>query len=181
MIDVDMDEVGKVEYENYKILFLGFQNSGKSTVHNIIFNDARDKYKKNEYTLDINLADRIEIWDLPGAEWLRRHWKSLYFDTNGIIWIIDLSKDDHVIMFKWMKKAASHEDLKNTIWLVLLHKRDTCTQEKVDLIRNEVPKALPGKVHKLYVTSLTRRKRIKKAYNWLITEIVKADMKSAKK
>lgn len=172
-----INEVRNIGSRIYKILLLGFQNSGKSTVYNILFNDDIENYMKTKHTLDFNISDKIEIWDLPGAEWLRRHWTSLYFDTKGIIWVIDLSKEDHVMMFKWMKKAAAHDDLKNTIWLVLLHKRDTCTPEKVELIKNEIPKALPGKVYKAYVTSSIRRKRIKKAFYWLVTEIVKSENK----
>ena len=111
-----------------RILMLGLDAAGKTTilyklklgevvssVPTIGFNVETVEYKNIKFT----------AWDVGGADKIRCLWKKCTHNTQGLIFVVDISDKERVdIAREEMQKMLEEEELKDSILLVLANKQD---------------------------------------------------------
>ena len=77
---------------NFKIIILGIQNAGKTT---ILYRLSIGQLVKTTPTIGSNVEEisynniKFQAWDLGGQESMRSVWDLYYMNTDGIIYVID--------------------------------------------------------------------------------------------
>ncbi|CDJ58984.1 ADP-ribosylation factor domain-containing protein, putative [Eimeria maxima] len=62
-----------------RVLILGLDNAGKTTILSIGFNVETVKYKNIEF----------QVWDLGGQTSIRPYWRCYYLNTQALIYVVD--------------------------------------------------------------------------------------------
>lgn len=117
------------EFGEAKILFIGLDNSGKTTIYKRMLGEDESDIKptggfftkKMNYNEDLTL----ELTDIGGSEKVRNFWKNYYRNMDGVIYVVDAadqSKFDQssTVLFKVMEDAK----LKGIPFMILAHKQD---------------------------------------------------------
>ena len=79
-------------HKNAKILFLGLDNAGKTTVVKKFNGEDVDTIAP---TLGFNIKTleyrgfKLNIWDVGGQKSLRSYWRNYFESTDGLIWVVD--------------------------------------------------------------------------------------------
>lgn len=124
---------------NFKVIILGIQNAGKTT---ILYRLSIGQLIKTTPTIGSNVEEikynnvKIQAWDLGGQESTRSVWDVYYLNTDAVIYVID-SKDDSFEESKsQFYKLLSNEMLKNAIILIFANKQDlTGAKEANEIIQ----------------------------------------------
>ena len=123
----------------YNILFLGIENSGKTT----ILEQLRHIYLNTKHVQDLNITNTIGLnlaqidikpnnhlifWDVGGEKSLRVLWKNYYKDTYAIIYVINyndlLANNKHrlsQIKYELNQILNNQDDLKYTPILLYIN------------------------------------------------------------
>lgn len=88
----------KLKEQEIRCLILGLDNSGKSTVVNLLLppKQRKDKitptvgFQIQSIPLD-NLGKHVSLWDIGGQTTLRPFWDNYFDKTDILIWCIDVS------------------------------------------------------------------------------------------
>ena len=84
---------------NFKIIILGIQNAGKTT---ILYRLSIGQLVKTTPTIGSNVEEisynniKFQAWDLGGQESMRSVWDLYYMNTDGIIYVIDSNDTDTI-------------------------------------------------------------------------------------
>ena len=123
---------------NFKILILGIQNAGKTT---ILYRLSIGQHIKTSPTIGSNCEEiafnnlKFQAWDLGGQESIRGVWDVYYLNTDGIIYVIDSNDADNFDESKTQfYKVLENDSLKNVPVLVFANKQDLTTAKKLDEI-----------------------------------------------
>jgi ADP-ribosylation factor protein 1 len=121
--------------KNYRILILGLDNAGKttimykfkfgeiiSTIPTIGFNVETIKYKNIEFSM----------WDVGGQEKIRPLWRYYFQNTDALIYVVDSSdsermNDPHKYQYNAsyeLQRLLQEDELRNSILLVYANKQD---------------------------------------------------------
>ena len=112
---------------NFKIIILGIQNAGKTT---ILYRLSIGQLVKTTPTIGSNVEEisynnvKLQAWDLGGQESTRSIWNVYYANTDAVIYVIDThdeSYDDRKTQFY---KLLENETLKNAVILIYANKQD---------------------------------------------------------
>jgi ADP-ribosylation factor-like protein 5B len=122
--------------DNFKIVILGLQNAGKTT---ILYRLSLGQVVTTQPTIGSNVEEilhnnvKFQAWDLGGQESMRSVWDVYYINTDGIIFVIDSSDLDNYEESKIeFHKLMQNEDLKSTTILIFANKQDLDTAKPVD-------------------------------------------------
>jgi len=78
-----------------RLLFLGLDNSGKSTILKRLLGSADWDSLSPTLGFDIQSLQfagyTLNIWDIGGQKTLRPYWKNYFERTDGLIWVVDSS------------------------------------------------------------------------------------------
>lgn len=120
---------------NFKILILGIQNAGKTT---ILYRLSIGQLVKTTPTIGSNVEEisynniKFQAWDLGGQESMRTMWDIYYMNTDGIIYVIDSNDIDNLEESKnQFYKLLQNDTLKNAVILIFANKQDIMTSKKV--------------------------------------------------
>mmetsp|Transcript_6157 Transcript_6157/g.5758 ORF Transcript_6157/g.5758 Transcript_6157/m.5758 type:complete len:95 (+) Transcript_6157:12-296(+) len=86
------DKLFRKEDNNFKILILGLDRAGKTTILEKIQGKMEGEpvptigYNHQKVVMR-NVS--LDVWDLSGQETMRKIWKHYFVDTGGIIFVID--------------------------------------------------------------------------------------------
>ncbi|EGC36315.1 hypothetical protein DICPUDRAFT_87458 [Dictyostelium purpureum] len=111
-----------------RLLMLGLDGAGKttllyrlkigeeiSTVPTIGFNVESIKYKNVMMT----------VWDIGGQTKIRDLWKHYFYNTNGLVFLIDSNDRERLGEVKeTMDYLRTHEELKKVPFLIMANKQD---------------------------------------------------------
>ncbi|KAI6656872.1 ADP-ribosylation factor 1-like [Oopsacas minuta] len=126
-----------------KILFLGLEDSGKTTLlYNKIMNGNITTVATDSHNIEI--LPPIEglsmaVWDLGGHKSIRRRWEDHFDGTDGIIFVVDSANQRRFIEVKdELFKLFDNDVLNGVPICVIAHKQDLPDAESpndlVDLI-----------------------------------------------
>lgn len=76
-----------------RLLFLGLDNSGKSTILKRLLHDPSWDSLSPTLGFDIQSLQfshyTLNLWDIGGQKVLRPYWKNYFERTDGLIWVVD--------------------------------------------------------------------------------------------
>ena len=113
---------------NFKIIILGMQNAGKTT---ILYRLSLGQLVKTTPTIGSNVEEltynnvKFQAWDLGGQESTRSVWDVYYMNTDAIVYVIDSIDDEYYEESKiQFHKMLSNPALKNATILIFANKQD---------------------------------------------------------
>ena len=114
------------EGHDKKILFLGLDNAGKTT---ILFKIKDDEFKDTVPTVGLNVEQvsykdmTLTLWDVGGQA--RKLWKHYYDKVDGVIMVIDSADIDRMKIVKdELSKIVVEPGLETVPILILANKQD---------------------------------------------------------
>jgi small GTP-binding protein len=123
---------------NFKIIILGMQNAGKTT---ILYRLSLGQFVKTTPTIGSNVEEltynnvKIQAWDLGGQESTRSVWDVYYMNTDGVVFVVDSQEDEYFEESKAeFYKLLKHPSLRNAVILIFANKQDLPGAKKVDKI-----------------------------------------------
>ena len=124
---------------NFKIIILGIQNAGKTT---ILYRLSIGQLVKTTPTIGSNVEEisynnvKLQAWDLGGQESARSMWNIYYANTDAVIYVIDTHDDTYDDSKAQFYKLLENETLKNAVILIYANKQDLPGAKNVsDIIR----------------------------------------------
>jgi small GTP-binding protein len=113
---------------NFKIIILGMQNAGKTT---ILYRLSLGQLVKTTPTIGSNVEEltynnvKFQAWDLGGQESTRSVWDVYYMNTDAIVYVIDSIDDEYYEESKiQFHKMLTNPALKNATILIFANKQD---------------------------------------------------------
>ena len=112
---------------NFKIIILGIQNAGKTT---ILYRLSIGQLVKTTPTIGSNVEEisynnvKLQAWDLGGQESTRSIWNVYYANTDGIIYVIDTHEESYDDSKTQFYKLLENDALKNAVILIYANKQD---------------------------------------------------------
>ena len=113
---------------NFKIIILGMQNAGKTT---ILYRLSLGQLVKTTPTIGSNVEEltynnvKFQAWDLGGQESTRSVWDVYYMNTDAIVYVIDSMDDEYYEESKiQFHKMLNNPALKNATILIFANKQD---------------------------------------------------------
>ena len=111
----------------FKIILLGIQNAGKTT---ILYRLSIGQLVKTTPTIGSNVEEisynniKLQAWDLGGQESSRSMWDVYFTNTDAIIYVIDTSDETYDDSKTQFYKLLKNDTLKNAIILIYANKQD---------------------------------------------------------
>ena len=113
---------------NFKIIILGMQNAGKTT---ILYRLSLGQLVKTTPTIGSNVEEltynnvKFQAWDLGGQESTRSVWDVYYMNTDAIVYVIDSIDEEYYEESKTQfHKMLNNPALKNATILIFANKQD---------------------------------------------------------
>jgi small GTP-binding protein len=121
---------------NFKIIILGMQNAGKTT---ILYRLSLGTLVKTTPTIGSNVEEltynnvKFQAWDLGGQESTRSVWDVYYMNTDAIVYVIDSQDDEYFEESKsQFHKLLKHPTLKNATILIFANKQDLTRAKNIN-------------------------------------------------
>ena len=121
-----MKDAAKDEDNNKKVLFLGLDNAGKST---LMFQLKDNAFKDTVPTVGLNVEQikyrgmNFTLWDVSGQA--TRLWKHYFDKINAIIFVVDSADTERMArVSEELHKVINDQDLEGAPILVLANKQD---------------------------------------------------------
>jgi small GTP-binding protein len=169
-----------------KILILGQEKSGKTTIFSIINQKYNNKPKKlmdeskvqdeknsqNKKMVDksigfnVDLIKDIVVWDLSGNKTMSKFWSCYFDNVDGVIWVLDAFKTDNTIL-DLMHDFLSSISLEKVKILVFIHKSDSVDEEVTVNLTEKVESMFTNRKIKITSTSVTNPQFIYEGFDWL--------------
>merc|ERR1740130_1130396 len=98
-----------------RILMVGLDAAGKTTIPTIGFNVETVEYKNISFTM----------WDVGGQDKIRRLWRHYYQGTNGLIFVVDSNDRERTEDAREeLHKMLNEEEMREAVVLVFANKQD---------------------------------------------------------
>ncbi|KAG8267646.1 ADP-ribosylation factor 2-like [Homalodisca vitripennis] len=116
------------ERKNMKLLMLGLDAAGKSTIlYNLKLGEVVSTTPTvgfNVETLDYNNV-AFTVWDIGGQEKIRHLWRFYFDNVEGIIFVVDCNDLDRLPdVAKELKTVLEEPQLQHAVLLVFANKQD---------------------------------------------------------
>lgn len=159
------------EHTYAKVLFLGLEDSGKTTLlYHKQFNRNITTVTTEEQNIEI--LQPIEgvsfvVWDMGGQKSLRRRWEDQYIDTDGIVFVVDSTDPRKFPEVKdELFKIFENEDLNGIPICVLAHKQDLPEAEEPNTLVDMIGlREVVSHEWRVYGTSIVTGTGIDTAFN----------------
>ncbi len=82
-----------------KLLVLGLDNAGKTTLLKLLSSEAPNKTEPTQgFNVKTLIRDqfKLNVWDIGGQKQIRKYWENYYDNTDGLIFVVDSSDDNRI-------------------------------------------------------------------------------------
>ncbi|MEW5298085.1 MAG: hypothetical protein WDW38_003626 [Sanguina aurantia] len=128
--------------KNAKILFLGLDNAGKTTLMHMLKDDRVVQHSPTQYPTseELQLAGiNFKAFDLGGHEIARRVWKDYYAKVDAIVYLIDANDRERFPEAKRELDALLSDDTLGSVpFLILGNKIDISSSASEVELRNSL-------------------------------------------
>ena len=120
---------------NFKIILLGIQNAGKTT---ILYRLSLGQLVKTTPTIGSNVEEisynnvKFQAWDLGGQESTRSVWDVYFINADAIIYVVDSHDENYDDSKNQFYKLLKNEQLKEAVILIFANKQDLPGAKSVD-------------------------------------------------
>ena len=124
---------------NFKIIILGIQNAGKTT---ILYRLSLGQLIKTTPTIGSNVEEisynnvKFQAWDLGGQESTRSVWDVYFINADAIIYVIDSHDENYDESKNQFYKLLKNETLKDAVILIFANKQDLLGSKNINEIIN---------------------------------------------
>lgn len=136
-----------------RVLLLGLDNSGKSSIVARILNEDLDSVQPTLgfQIRTINLRGvNLNIWDVGGQKSLRPFWHNYFESTDFLIWVVDGADLDRLESCKLMLSEVLHLDDKfeHCGVLIFINKSDCFSDLSLEFVEQKLDLHLYSQDHK---------------------------------
>ncbi|GAK61993.1 GTP-binding protein [Moesziomyces antarcticus] len=121
----------KLRSHEFRFLFLGLDNAGKTTILKKLQNKPQDEIEAISPTLGFSIQTfqygtyHLNVWDIGGQKSLRPYWKNYFEKTDAIIWVVDSSDTARLTDCKLeLDNLLKEERLHGATILIFANKQD---------------------------------------------------------
>ena len=171
-------------HKNAKILFLGLDNAGKTTLLNMLKVNRAQVYTPTlmPNTDELVMGNiKLKVFDLGGHETARRLWRDYFASVDAVVYIVDaVDRDRLPEAQKELNAMLAEEDLAGVPILILGNKIDlplAASEEELGYAlglpytygKNNGPDELDSNVRpiEIYMCSVLRRMGYADGFKWL--------------
>ena len=166
----------KLKEKEMRILFLGLDNAGKSSVIKAFLGESIDELSP---TLGFEIRTietqgyRVNCWDVGGQSTIRAYWRNYFETTDGVVWVVDSTDRNRIADCKReLDSILKQERLAGASLLIFANKQDI----NEALSANEIAELLDlnsiDKRHwSIVPCSAQTREGIKDGFEWIVNDI----------
>ena len=166
----------KLKEKEMRILFLGIDNAGKSSVIKSFLGESIDNLSP---TLGFEIKTiecdgyRLSCWDVGGQSTIRAYWKNYFEATDGVVWVVDSTDRERISLCKKeLDSILQQERLANASLLVFANKQDIKDAMKAVEIRSKLDLDRIERRHwSIVPCSASTRNGIENGIKWLVNDI----------
>ncbi|KAF7684520.1 ADP-ribosylation factor-like protein 2 [Astathelohania contejeani] len=167
----------KKERNEMKILTIGLDNAGKTTILHKIFNKPISRipptFGYQIYTLNYNSNKdyKITILDVGGQMVFRKYWSNYYENIDGIIFVYDIT--DKRSFKEYISEIRNEEANENMPLLIFANKIDLCTKEEEERYSKKIKTlGFDSSMTKIIPCSGLRGDNLNEGFDWLIERAI---------
>lgn len=159
-----------------RILILGLDNAGKTTILYRLQNDSEETIQTIP-TIGFNVEVlqykniKFQVWDLGGQTSIRPYWRCYYPNTDAIIFVVDSCDTERLGIAKQELMAMlEEEELKDAILLVFANKQDSKGAQNAQQISESLGlSGIKNRQWSIQETSALRGAGLFEGFDWLVT------------
>ena len=118
----------KLKEKEMRILFLGLDNAGKSSVIKAFMGQSIEDLSPTlgfEIKAVECLGYRLNCWDVGGQSTIRAYWRNYFEATDGVVWVVDSTDAERMALCKKeLDSILQQERLANASLLIFANKQD---------------------------------------------------------
>ena len=133
----------KLRSRELRVLFLGLDNAGKTTILKRLLNHTQDSIESVSPTLGFSINTfthagyTLNVWDVGGQRSLRPYWKNYFERTDCLVWVVDSCDRARIDDCRTELNALlGQERLAGATVLIFANKQDLAGAMGVDQIRS---------------------------------------------
>ena len=163
--------------DNFKIIILGMQNAGKTT---ILYHLSLGLFVQTTPTIGSNVEElkynniSIQAWDLGGQESARSFWDAYFINTDAVIFVIDSQDTEYSEESKEeFKKLLTNSKLNNAIILIFANKQDLLGAKNINQLIEEYEfNKIKNHIWKIQPCSAVKGEGLLDGLKWLSEQLV---------